>query len=86
MFRTFLELLRPGPDRKGNCWDNAVVESFFGSLKTELVNEARWPTRAQAKSAIVAWIEGWYNRERLHSTLDYQSPVDFERQLATTTT
>lgn len=71
--------------RKGNCWDNAVVESFFASFKTELVADARWETRREAKSAVVAWIEGWYNRERLHSTLGYMSPVEFERQIATQT-
>ncbi len=78
--------LRGSMSRKGNCWDNAVVESFFASLKTELVAEARWESRAEAKSAIVAWIEGWYNRERMHSTLGYLSPVEFELQIATNTT
>jgi len=78
--------LRGSMSRKGNCWDNAVVESFFASLKTELVAEARWETRTEAKSAVVAWIEGWYNRERMHSTLGYMSPVEFERQIATQTT
>jgi len=78
--------LRGSMSRKSNCWDNAVVESFFASLKTELVAEARWDTRAEAKSAVVAWIEGWYNRERMHSTLGYLSPVEFERQIATHTT
>ena len=72
--------------RKGDCWDNAVVESFFASFKTELVADARWETRSEARSAVVAWIEGWYNRERLHSTLGYMSPVEFERQIATQTT
>jgi transposase InsO family protein len=71
--------------RKGNCWDNAVVESFFASLKTELVAEARWETRSEAKSAVVAWIEGWYNRERLHSTLGYLNPDEYESQIATKT-
>lgn len=78
--------LRGSMSRKGNCWDNAVVESFFASLKTELVHEARWPTRAEAKSAVVSWIEGWYNRERMHSSLGYLSPVAFERQIANKTT
>ena len=70
---------------KGDCWDNAVVESFFGSLKTELVAEARWATRAEAKRAVVEWMEGWYNRSRLHSSLGYRSPVEFERQLTAKT-
>lgn len=78
--------LRGSMSRKANCWDNAVVESFFATLKTELVSDVQWETRAEAKSAVVAWIEGWYNRERMHSTLDYVSPVEFERQLATKTT
>lgn len=77
--------LRGSMSRKGDCWDNAVVESFFASLKTELVAEARWATRAEAKSAVVEWIEGWYNRTRMHSTLDYLSPAEFERQLAAET-
>jgi len=78
--------LRGSMSRKGNCWDNAVAESFFASLKTELVADARWKTRVEAKSAVVAWIEGWYNRERMHSTLGYVSPVEFERQIKTKTT
>ena len=70
-------------------WDNAVVESFFASLKTELVAEARWETRHEAKSVVVSWIEGWYNRASAcggHSTLGYMSPVEFEQQIATQTT
>lgn len=77
--------MRGSMSRKGNCWDNAVVESFFATLKTELVADARWETRAEAISAVIAWIEGWYNRERLHSTLGDRSPVEFEAQLATKT-
>jgi transposase InsO family protein len=77
--------LRGSMSRKGNCWDNAVVESFFASYKSELVADARWQWRAEAKSATVEWIEGWYNRRRLHSTLGYLSPEEFECQLATKT-
>lgn len=77
--------MRGSMSRKGNCWDNAVVESFFASLKTELVHDARWERRAEARSAAVEWMEGWYNRERMHSTLGYLSPVEFERQIATHT-
>lgn len=65
--------------RRGNCYDNAVVESFFSSLKAEL-GVARWPTRAAAAQAVADYIERFYNRERLHSTLAYQSPMMFERQ------
>ena len=65
--------------RKGNCWDNAVAESFFASLKTELVYQSRWRTRAEARSAIFEYIELFYNRQRRHSALGYLSPVEFER-------
>jgi len=77
--------LRGSMSRKGNCWDNAVAESFFASYKTELVAGADWRWRTEAKSATVEWIEGWYNRTRLHSTLGYLSPDEFERQLAAKT-
>lgn len=76
--------MRGSMSRKGNCWDNAVVESFFSMLKTELVADCRWDTRAGAISAVVEWIEGWYNRERRHSTLGDISPVAFETQIAQT--
>jgi transposase InsO family protein len=64
--------------RKGNCWDNAVAESFFATLKTELVYLRRFATRAEAREAIFDFIETFYNRQRRHSTLGYLSPVDFE--------
>jgi putative transposase len=64
--------------RKGNCWDNAPMESFFATLKNELVHHQSYLTKAQAKSDIFAYIEGFYNRVRLHSTLDYLSPEQFE--------
>ena len=64
--------------RKGNCWDNAVAESFFATLKTELVHDADWHTRDEAKSALFEYIEVWYNRVRRHSTLGYKSPVQYE--------
>jgi putative transposase len=76
--------MRGSMSRKGNCWDNAVVESFFSMLKTDLVADCRWDTRIEAVSAVVEWIEGWYNRERMHSTLGYISPVAFEAQIAQT--
>jgi putative transposase len=65
--------------RKGNCYDNAHVESFFHSLKTELVYRRKFKTREEAKTAIFNWIETWYNRERRHSALDYMTPVEYER-------
>ena len=65
--------------RKGDCWDNAVAESFFATLETELILEADWATRADARAAIFEFIEVWYNRERRHSSLGYRTPVEFER-------
>lgn len=77
-------LRRPGAlasfSRRGDCWDNAVMESFFATLKTELVADAAWPTRPQARVELAAYLEGWYNYERRHSSLGYLSPVEYERQ------
>jgi len=67
--------------RKGNCWDNAVAESFFATLELELIVKHRWATRDDARRAIFRFIESWYNRERRHSTLDYVSPAQYEEQL-----
>ena len=64
--------------RRGDCWDNAVMESFFATLKKELVHQERYETRSAAKCSIFEYIEVFYNRERLHSTLGYLSPADFE--------
>ncbi len=64
----------------GCCYDNAPMESFGATLKTELVYRAHYRTRAEAKNAIFAYIEGWYNRRRRHSTLGYLSPEQFEHQ------
>ena len=66
--------------RKGNCWDNAVAESFFATLKTELVYLRRFATRAEAREAIFDFIEVFYNRQRRHSTLGFISPVEFEKK------
>ena len=66
--------------RRGDCWDNAVVESFFATLKTELVEDADWATREEARAAVFEWIEVWYNRARLHSSLGYRSPAEYEAQ------
>jgi transposase InsO family protein len=69
--------------RKGNCWDNAVSESFFHTLKTEWVHQYPFETRNEAKQAIFEYIEVFYNRERMHSANDYLSPVDYEIQQKT---
>ena len=65
--------------RRGNCWDNAVAESFFGTLKSELIYRKTWRSRRSAKEAVYEYIEVFYNRKRRHSTLGYVSPVEFER-------
>jgi putative transposase len=65
---------------KGCALDNAVAEAFFATLKKELTRRRSWPTRRELQSAVFAYIEGWYNRRRLHSTLDYHSPVDYENR------
>ncbi len=64
--------------RRGNCWDNAVVESFFATLKTELVHQADYLDREEARRATFEYIEVFYNRQRRHSTLGYQTPAKFE--------
>lgn len=67
--------------RKGNCWDNAPMESFFKTLKVERVYQLHYDTRAQARLDIVNWIEGFYNRERMHSAINYQIPDAAESSL-----
>jgi transposase InsO family protein len=70
--------------RRGNCWDNAVVESFFATLKTELIDRRAWPTRREAREAISEYIELFYNAHRLHSSLGYRAPNDFEKRVTLT--
>jgi putative transposase len=72
----------PSMSRVGDCWDNAVVESFFATLKRELVRTARWTSRSEAYHAIATFIDRWYNLQRRHSSLGFLSPIDYERQLA----
>ena len=67
--------------RPGNCWDNAVVESFFATLKTELLHGQQYLTRKAAKAEIFEYLETFYNRARRHSTLGYLSPVEFVRRV-----
>lgn len=71
--------------RTGVCWDNAMSESFWATLKTEFYDRGRWPTRAAARTAIADWIERVYNRRRRHSSLGYLRPVEYEQHLVTTT-
>lgn len=75
--------MRASMSRVGDCWDNAVVESFFATLKTELVAGADWRTRDEARQALFGYLEVWYNRQRRHSSLGYRSPVAFEQQQTT---
>jgi putative transposase len=78
--------LQVSMSRVGDCWDNAVVESFFATLKTELKTELGeapwWPTRAAAVEQLRAYIDIWYNHQRRHASLGYRSPVQYERDLA----
>jgi putative transposase len=66
--------------RTGICWDNALAESFFASLKNELVYRTSFPTRKRARSAIAEYIEVFYNRERLHSAVGYKTPAEVEAE------
>lgn len=73
--------LRASLSRLGNCWDNAVVESFFHSLKVERLHGTRYRNRREAKQDLFEYIEVWYNRQRRHSTLGYLSPAEYEQRL-----
>jgi putative transposase len=73
--------ITPSMSRRANCYDNAVAESFFATLRWELLNRHHWQTHAAARSAIFEYIEVWYNRQRRHSALGYLSPLQFEQQL-----
>jgi putative transposase len=70
--------------RKANCWDNAPMESFFKTLKVERIHLLRYETRAQARLDIIDWIEGFYNHERIHSSIGYLTPVAVERSFMAT--
>ena len=73
---------RPSMSRKGDCWDNAPTESFFATLKKELIRNLIYTNRRVAMTDIFRYIEGYYNTSRLHSTLSYRSPVQFEKAVA----
>lgn len=83
-YRTLLDAhgLGCSMSKKGDCFDNAVAESFFATLKTELVAGADWATREEARAAVFAYIEIWYNRQRRHSSLGYVPPAEYERMYA----
>ena len=68
--------------RRGNCWDDAVGETFFHSLKTELVANCRFESRAQAATAVHDYIRGFYNSWRLHSTIGFTTPIEYEMPAA----
>ena len=70
--------IKQSMSRKGDCWDNAVAESFFGSIKTELIHHHKFKTREEARNVIFEYIEVFYNRIRIHSANNYLSPVDYE--------
>jgi putative transposase len=74
--------ITPSMSRKADCYDNAPMESFFHTLKTELVHHSDYKTRAEAQSDIFAFIEGFYNRTRLHSAIGYIAPIDMELKVA----
>ena len=77
--------VRQSLGRPGSCWDNAVAESFFSTLKSELIYRYSWPTRRQAELAIFDFIAGWYNQHRRHSTLGFLSPAEVERRTSPAT-
>jgi len=74
-------LIKQSMSRKGNCWDNAVAESFFKSLKVEWVYKHSYSLRSEAELSIFQWIETWYNRRRMHSTLGYKTIEEFEIEM-----
>ncbi len=64
---------------RGSAYDNALCESFFKTLKSELIDRRSWPTKAELRTAVFVYIECFYNRQRRHSSLDYRSPAEYER-------
>ncbi len=75
------EFVKQSMSRKGNCWDNAVAESFFKSLKVELVYHKKYNNQSEAELSIFEWIETWYNSKRRHSTLNYKNITEIELEL-----
>ena len=84
-FRNYLnsnQRITQSMSRKANCWDNAVAESFFKTLKTECVYHQKYTSFQQAEIAVFEYIELWYNRKRIHSSLGYLTPIEFELKYA----
>jgi putative transposase len=77
--------VRPSMGSIGDCYDNALCESFFATLECELLDRRRFPTQAEARMAVFEFIEGFYNPRRRHSSLGYLSPVNYERRMEATT-
>jgi len=76
--KAIMVFVKRSMSRKGNCWDNAVAESFFKSLKIEWIYNHKYQTRSQAELSVFQWIETWYNKKRRHSYLGYQTMDEFE--------
>jgi transposase InsO family protein len=76
--------VRPSVGRTGICYDNAVAESFFGTLKKELIHTQPWPTLDKLRTAVFEYIESYYNRRRRHSTIGYDTPIEHEMKYALT--
>jgi transposase InsO family protein len=81
-FRDFCRAngVRPSVGRTGICYDNAVAESFFATLKKELIHTKPWPTIDVLRAAVFEYVESYYNRQRRHSTLGYDTPIGYERK------
>ncbi len=81
ILKSYNGLVKQSMSRKGNCWDNAVAESFFKNLKVEWVYKHNYGLRSEAELSIFQWIETWYNRRRIHSTLGYKAIQEFEIEM-----
>jgi transposase InsO family protein len=81
IIKSYKGLVKQSMSRKGNCWDNAVAESFFKSLKVEWVYKHTYNYRSQAELSIFSWIETWYNKRRIHSYLGYKTINEFETEM-----
>ena len=73
--------VRPSMGSVGDAYDNAMAESFFASLESELIDRRSWKSPAEARMAVFTWIEGWYNPRRRHSGISQKSPINFEKEM-----